>query len=178
MKSIRQVSLKPPDVEAGISVNRDLQEKPSVSGSETLQKISHFSYSFISVLMFQATDKSCQLTYSKIIANGSHSDRREMTSERTRNISKEGRVTEISNVWVDIIDYSSPNTVCWSFIYLFLFIYFLINLVLFFICLFLAVLGLRCCVQAFSSCGEQGLLFIAVHGLFTAVFSLVAEHGL
>ena len=27
-----------------------------------------------------------------------------------------------------------------------------------FIYLFLAALGLRCCAQAFSSCGEQGLL--------------------
>ena len=26
-----------------------------------------------------------------------------------------------------------------------------------FVCLFLAALGLRCCVQAFSSCGERGL---------------------
>ena len=33
-------------------------------------------------------------------------------------------------------------------------------------------------VRAFSSCGEQGLLFIAVCGLLTAVASLVAEHGL
>ena len=32
--------------------------------------------------------------------------------------------------------------------------------------------------RAFSSCGEQGLLFIAVRGLLTAVSSLVAEHGL
>ena len=31
--------------------------------------------------------------------------------------------------------------------------------------LFLAVLGLHCCVWAFSSCGEWGLLFDAVHGL-------------
>ena len=30
----------------------------------------------------------------------------------------------------------------------------------------------------FSSCGERGLLFIAVHGLLIAVASLVAEHGL
>ena len=30
----------------------------------------------------------------------------------------------------------------------------------------------------FSSCGEQGLLFVAVHGLLIAVASLVAEHGL
>ena len=38
--------------------------------------------------------------------------------------------------------------------------------------------GLCCCTQAFSSCGEWGLLFIAVHGLLIAVASLVAEHGL
>ena len=44
--------------------------------------------------------------------------------------------------------------------------------------LFLAVLGLRCCVRAFSSCGERGLLFVAVHRLLIAVASLVAEHGL
>ena len=44
--------------------------------------------------------------------------------------------------------------------------------------LFLAVLGLRCCVWAFSSCGEQGLLSVAVRGLLIVVSSLVAEHGL
>ena len=43
---------------------------------------------------------------------------------------------------------------------------------------FLAVLGLRCCTQAFSSCGEWGLLFVAVHGLLTVVASLVVEQGL
>ena len=43
--------------------------------------------------------------------------------------------------------------------------------------LFLAVLGHCCCAQAFSSCGEQGLLFVVVHGLLIAVASLVAEHG-
>ena len=42
----------------------------------------------------------------------------------------------------------------------------------------LAVLGLRCCMRAFSSCGEQGLLFVAVNGLLIAVASLVAEHRL
>ena len=30
-------------------------------------------------------------------------------------------------------------------------------------------------MQAFSSCGEQGLLFVAVRGLLVAVASLVAE---
>ena len=48
----------------------------------------------------------------------------------------------------------------------------------FFYFLFLAVLGLRCCVWAFSSCGERGLLFVEVRGLFVAVASLVVEHGL
>ena len=38
-------------------------------------------------------------------------------------------------------------------------------------------LGLCCCMQAFSSCSEWGLLFVAVHGLLTAMTSLVAEHG-
>ena len=49
---------------------------------------------------------------------------------------------------------------------------------IFFIYLFLAALGLRCCVQAFSSCSEQELVLVAVHGLLIAVASLVAEHGL
>ena len=42
----------------------------------------------------------------------------------------------------------------------------------------MAALGLHCCAQAFSNCGEWGLLFIVVHRLFIAVASLVAEHGL
>ena len=44
--------------------------------------------------------------------------------------------------------------------------------------LFLAALGLCCCMQAFSSCGEQGLLFVVVRGLLIAVASLVVECGL
>ena len=47
-----------------------------------------------------------------------------------------------------------------------------------FIYLFLAVLGLCCCVQAFCSCGERGLLFVAVRRLFIAVASSVVEHRL
>ena len=43
---------------------------------------------------------------------------------------------------------------------------------------FLAALGLRCCARAFSSCGERGLLFVAVRGLLIAVASFVAELGL
>ena len=56
--------------------------------------------------------------------------------------------------------------------------------------LFLASLDLRCCARAFSSCGERGLLFVAVHGLLIASASccgaqalgmrasVVVEHGL
>ena len=51
-------------------------------------------------------------------------------------------------------------------------------LFLFLFILFLAALGLRCCARAFSSCGERGLLFVAVRGLLIAVASLVAEHRL
>ena len=40
------------------------------------------------------------------------------------------------------------------------------------------VLGLRCCVQAFSSCSQQRLLFIVVYGPLIAVASLAAEYGL
>ena len=40
------------------------------------------------------------------------------------------------------------------------------------------MLGLRFCARAFSSCGKQGPLFIAVRGLLTIVASLVAEHRL
>ena len=47
-----------------------------------------------------------------------------------------------------------------------------------FIYLFMAVLGLRFCVRAFSSCGERGPLFIAVRVPLTVADSLVAEHKL
>ena len=61
--------------------------------------------------------------------------------------------------------------------------FFLINLFIYlfiylFMYLFWAELTLHCCTWAFSSCGKQGLLFVAVHGLLIAVTSLVAEHGL
>ena len=47
-----------------------------------------------------------------------------------------------------------------------------------FIYLFMAVLGLRFCARAFSSCGKRGPLFIAVRGPLTILASLVAEHRL
>ena len=40
------------------------------------------------------------------------------------------------------------------------------------------MLGLRFCARAFSSCGERGPLFIAVHGPLTIAASLVVEHRL
>ena len=43
---------------------------------------------------------------------------------------------------------------------------------------FLAVLGLRFCARAFSSCGKRGPLFIAMRGPLTIAASLVAEHRL
>ena len=47
-----------------------------------------------------------------------------------------------------------------------------------FIYLFMAVLGLRFCAWAFSSCGKRGPLFIVVHGPLTIAASLVVEHRL
>ena len=55
-----------------------------------------------------------------------------------------------------------PTPLCFCFLFFFNFIY-----------LFLAVLGLRLCARAFSSCGERGPLFIAVRGPLT-----VAAQGL
>ena len=42
----------------------------------------------------------------------------------------------------------------------------------------MAVLGLRFCARAPSSCGRRGPLFIAVRGPLTIMASLVAEHRL
>ena len=54
--------------------------------------------------------------------------------------------------------------VCILFIYLFIY-------------LFMAMLGLRFCARAFSSCGKRGPLFIAVRGPLTIVASLVGSTG-
>ena len=43
---------------------------------------------------------------------------------------------------------------------------------------YLAVLGFCCCLLPFSGCNRQGLLFVAMCGLFITGSSLVAEHGL
>ena len=42
----------------------------------------------------------------------------------------------------------------------------------------MAVLGLRFCMRAFSSCGKWGPLFITVREPLTIAASLVAEHRL
>ena len=42
----------------------------------------------------------------------------------------------------------------------------------------MAVLGLRFCARAFSSCGKWGSLFIVVRGSLIITASLVAEHRL
>ena len=66
----------------------------------------------------------------------------------------------------------SPQPFFLSFFFLiFLFIIYLLFL-------FLAVLGLRFCARALSSCGEWGPLFIAVRGPLTIAASLVAEQRL
>ena len=49
-----------------------------------------------------------------------------------------------------------------------LFLFFLIHLFIY----LLAASCLRCCARSFSSCGERGLLFVAVRGLLIAVGSL------
>ena len=56
----------------------------------------------------------------------------------------------------------------WIFIYLFIYLFIY----------FLAVLGLRFCARAFSSCSERGPLFIAMRGPPTVAASPVAEHKL
>ena len=48
----------------------------------------------------------------------------------------------------------------------------------FLIFIYLAVLDLHCCAQAFSSCSKWGLVLVAVCGLLLVVVSLVAEHRL
>ena len=66
--------------------------------------------------------------------------------------------------------------VWWSCFVLFCFAFF--KALKKFLNLFLAALGLCCSSQAFSSCSERGLLFVAVRGLLIVVASLVVEHGL
>ena len=54
----------------------------------------------------------------------------------------------------------------------------LLAIFFFFLILFMAVLGLRFCARALSSCGKRGPLFIAVRRPLAIAASLVAEHRL
>ena len=56
--------------------------------------------------------------------------------------------------------------------------FFFFKFIYLFIFFFLAVLGLRFCARALSSCCERGPLLIAVRGPLTVTASLVAEHRL
>ena len=44
--------------------------------------------------------------------------------------------------------------------------------------IYLAALGLHCCLWVFSGCREQELFFTVVHELLVAVASLIVEHRL
>ena len=46
------------------------------------------------------------------------------------------------------------------------------------LCNVLSVVGLHCCMGVFSSCGERGLLSLAVSRLLTVVASLVVKRAL
>ena len=65
----------------------------------------------------------------------------------------ERRISEFcSELLVSVIMLSNHTDVCLPFFFFNKFIYLFI----------FDALGLHCCAQAFSSCGEQGLLFIVV----------------
>ena len=68
-----------------------------------------------------------------------------------------------------LLQNTEQSSLCYTVGPCWLSIFFLI--ILFY--LFLAALGLGCCMWAF---GERGLLFVAVRGLLIVVASLVAEH--
>ena len=56
--------------------------------------------------------------------------------------------------------------------------YFSFYLFIYLLFIYFGCVGSSLLHVAFSSCGEQGLLFVVVPGLLTAVASLVVEHGL
>ena len=75
-------------------------------------------------------------------------------------------IAESLNSFTNLCLFSPPSSP-WQRLFLKIFIY-----------LFMAVLGLRFCARAFSSCGKRGPLLIAVRGSLTIAASLVAEHRL
>ena len=66
----------------------------------------------------------------------------------------------------------TPPKNMFLYIYIYIYIHIYTHFFFFLLCWILVA------TQAFSSCGEQGLLFVVVHGLLTAAVSLVAEHRL
>ena len=61
----------------------------------------------------------------------------------------------------------------------FFFLNFFLGLFIYlFVYLFMAVLGLRFCARAFSSCGKWGPLFIVLRGPLIIAASLIEEHRL
>ena len=89
-------------------------------------------------------------------------------------------------IWDNIVHLKITTVSCHIYCFLFVFcfrntrtVFFVVVFLKFiFIYLFLAVLGLRFCVRAFSSYSKRGPLFIAVRGPLTIAASLVAEHRL
>ena len=77
-----------------------------------------------------------------------------------------------AGIW--ILAQSSPTCVTLGQSFFFVCFCFFLNLFIY----LMAVLGLRFCARAFSSCGKRGPLFIAVRGPRTIAASLVAEHRL
>ena len=57
------------------------------------------------------------------------------------------------------------------------FVFFKNKYIYLFIYLFMSAWVFVAARRLFSSCGEQGLLFVAVRGLLNAVASFVVEHG-
>ena len=105
----------------------------------------------------------------------------------TNSVKRESTVGEIVNLmsvdaqrFMDVVPFIN---LLWSApLQIILAVYFLwqVTLLFFFFnkFIYLALFGLRCCAQAFSSCSERELLFLAVRGLLITVASLVAEHRL
>ena len=91
-----------------------------------------------------------------------------LTCRRNKNLLKRNLVTSclditfISSIfkthqWVGMLGWHQLSYISFFFFFL--------------IYLFVAALGLCCCVRAFSSCSELGLLFVAVRGLLIVVAS-------
>ena len=102
----------------------------------------------------------------------SHPSPLEGPSQPIPALSVPGTSTDLLVYPIDLIFNLTLLVVFFFFLKEFLYFYYL------FIYLFMAVLGLRFCARAFSSCGKRGPLFIAVRGPLTVAASLVAEHRL